>query len=102
MIFKGKSRFIITNKINISDCIWNLSGMDSDAAFIHFLLQAGRFECNKMLVNLFDNVNLSFLNSTNSSINYMNFSEFTLKNCKTNKEMYFIVFAGEINVTDSV
>jgi hypothetical protein len=102
MIFKGKPQFVITNKINISDCRWDLSGTDSDTAFIHFSLENGRFECNKMTVSSFNNANLSFLSCATDSTNYINFSELTLKDCKTSKEMYFISFYGETNITDCV
>jgi hypothetical protein len=101
MIFTGnKPQFVITNKITISNCIWNLSGLTNTAEHVHFSLNGGTFECNKINISSFDKSTLIFLRC--SSVSEINCSLITFKNIKIGKALHHFDFRGKTDFTNSV
>jgi hypothetical protein len=98
--WKGKPRFIIKGEIWISNCEWDLSGVD-DVDFVHFEV-SGRFKCNDMVVSSYKKSSLKFLKYAGNNI-YVICGRLTLKGIESSLTNHHFTFcSGQSYFTDCV
>jgi hypothetical protein len=93
-------KFVVVGYVTISDCVWDLSDSSNNNIF-HFSVNGGFLLCNKMVVNSFDNSNLTFYNS--SSLCSLSYNDLVYKDIKIDKNnKHFHISNGESIFTKSV
>jgi hypothetical protein len=100
LTFSGQPQFIITNKLLISDCVWNFAEVTNTADNPHFFLNGGLFNCSNMMVTSFNKIGLRILKCDKMS--QVNCEVLIIKDVVSDKTGYHFDLIGETNFADSV